>query len=89
MEDKFDCKDTIWIQKFLREVLLGMEVSMDDEFMYLSMIAYIENVCAKLFPESKGSRPISTPVDRPIELISELLDAEGIKKVLTANGCLG
>lgn len=41
MEDKFDCKNTVWIQKFLREDLLGMEVSMDDEFMYLSMVAYI------------------------------------------------
>ena len=30
---------------------LAMEISMDKEFLYLSMIAYIENLCDKLFPD--------------------------------------
>ena len=71
MEDKFDCKDTVWVKEFMRTDYLGMEISMDSEFSHLSMVAYIENSCATLFAELANSRPISTPIDRPIELESD------------------
>jgi hypothetical protein len=89
MEEKFDCKDTVWMKQFIRMDYLGMEVSMDDEFLYLSMVAYIETSCEKLFPELHKSRPLSTPIDRPIELNSELLSPAGTQLALTANGHLG
>ena len=89
MEDKFDCKDTVWMEDFTRMDYLGMGIRMDKQFLYLSMVAYIENSCELLFPELVNSKPLSTPIDRPIERDSEPLDAKGTKHALTANGHLG
>ena len=48
MEEAFDCKETVFMKDYVRMDFLGMEISIDKEFMYLSMIAYIENSCDKL-----------------------------------------
>ncbi len=67
MEDAFDCKETVFMKACVRMDFLGIEIDMDKEFLYLSMITYIENSCDKLFPDLANSKRISTPIDRPIE----------------------
>ena len=47
----------------VRMDFLGIRISMDKEFLYLSMIASIEHSCDKLFPDLANSKPISTPID--------------------------
>jgi hypothetical protein len=89
MEDAFDCKETVFLKEYKRMDFLGMEISMDREFLYLSMVAYIENSCDKLFPELNNSKPISTPIDRAIETDSPRLDAKQTQLALTVNGHLG
>jgi hypothetical protein len=88
MEDAFDCKETVHMKEYAKMDYLGLEVSKDKEFLYLSMVAYIENSCEKLFPELANSRPLSSPIDQPIELDSPRLDAGRTKMALTANGHL-
>ena len=85
MKDAFDWKETVFMKDNVRMDFLGMEISIDKEFLYLSMIAYIKNSCDKLFPELANSNPISTPIDRPIETDSRRLDSKQTQLTPTVN----
>ena len=89
MEDAFDCKETVFMLDNVKMDFLGMEISMDKEFLYLSTISYIENSCDRLLPDLANSKPISTPIDCPIETDLPRLDAKHTPLAVTVNGHLG
>lgn len=46
MDNRFDCKDTKWIEPMNESDLLGLTVSMDADYIYVSMGDYIRK-CLK------------------------------------------
>ena len=67
---------------------LGIDVSMDNERIYMCMSNYIDNAI-KALNITPSNRMISTPISDPIDTDSPLLDKYGIKLFLTALGMLG
>ena len=83
---EYDCKDTEWLSKDEPLDYLGMEIFMDDEFLYLSMEKYIEQALDAL--GLADIRPAKSPINAPIEGGSPL-DHSLRRKFMMAVGCIG
>ena len=94
MDDRFKCKGLVWIEPLGgKEDYLGMEISMDENYTYMSMCQYIWN-CIELICDDLGMpvdkfTPVSTPMDQPIDSNSPPLDAKMAKLFMTCTGSLG
>ena len=75
LANRFDCKDTEELIIDSPLDYLGIEVSMDQEHLYLSMANYIEKAIKSMKLEVP-TREISTPIHQPIDTESEPLDAK-------------
>jgi hypothetical protein len=94
MDKRFDCKGLVWIEPMGKnEDCIGMEISMDANFTYMSMCQYIWNcievICDALGISTSKFTPVSTPMDQPIDPDSSPLDAKMSKLFMTATGFLG
>jgi len=87
LEDAFKCRDTEWLEPFIKLDYLGMEISHDHTFLYISMEAYIMN-CVRMFKLSESGTYV-TPIDKPIDCDSGLLNSAEQTLFMTATGCLG
>ena len=65
LASEYDCKDTEWLSKDESLDYLGMEIFMDDEFLYLSMEKYIEQALDAL--GLADIRPAKSHINAPIE----------------------
>ena len=94
MDDRFDCKDLEWLEPNGDKLdYLGMEISQDDLYTYMSMCQYIAN-CVNSVSEMVGIpvsqfTPVSTPMDRQIDCDSTPLDAAGTRNLMTMAGFIG
>ena len=88
LQERFQCKDTEYITPESPVDYLGIDVSMDDERIYMCMLSYIDNAI-KALNITPSKRMVSTPISDPIDTDSPLLDKYGIKQFLTALGMLG
>jgi hypothetical protein len=85
---RFECKDPEYLTPEQSLDYLGMDVSMDDDNIHISMQNYINNACDIL--DIKGGRIPDTPIVKPIEHeASELLPPDQVRTFLTAVGMLG
>jgi hypothetical protein len=84
MDDRFECKDTEHLTVDNDLDYLGMEISMDTEYTYLCMEQYI--LAALEVLGLNDAKPVSTPIDRPIDPDSPLLTRERIRMFMTACG---
>lgn len=87
MSDRFKCKalDFLGVDKPLDPI--GIEVSMDDDYVYACLNKYINKCLLALgFDELK---PVSTPIDKSIEPDSPPLPTYMHRKYMTAIGMLG
>ena len=66
---------------------LGMDVSIDDTHIYLSMHKYIDNTLKLL--EYTNLKPVRTPINADIDASSPILKPHMLRKFMTAVGCLG
>ena len=64
-----------------------MEISIDDDYISLSMAKYIATTLKLL--DFEGLKMDSTPITKEISSKSEPLDYAKRKKFMTAVGCLG
>ena len=87
LEEGYECKDTEWLIPFKKLDYLGMEISQDHDYTYLSMQSYILSALETV--GVKVTAKVSTPIDRPIDPDSGPLDAAGRKRFMTGTGCLG
>ena len=88
LKEDFECKDEEYLTQQEALDYLGMIISMDADFIYLSMEKYITNAVEIL--DIKGGRTVDTPITKPIVAEeSTPLDAFGTKLFLTAVGMLG
>ena len=87
MDERFACKDAEWLDIDSPLDYLGMDISMDQEYIYLSMAKYIDTALELLgWTELK---PVSTPINQPVDPDSKALKAEQRQQFMTAMGCLG
>ena len=86
LASEYECKDTEWLSKDEPLDYLGMEIFMDDEFLYLSMEKYIEQALDAL--GLADIRPAKSPINAPIEGWSPL-DHSLRRKFMMAVGCIG
>jgi hypothetical protein len=87
LEARFECKETEWLAPDEPLDYLGMLLTQDDLCTYISMSTYIRGAIKLLGFE--GLRPVSTPINQPINPDSTLLDQTLIRFCLTAVGILG
>jgi hypothetical protein len=83
---RFDCKDAEWLTKGNPLDFLGMNISMDDENIYLSMENYVDKMLGVMQMEDIGTKP--TPIDKEIEDTTPL-GKELLKPFMTGVGCVG
>jgi hypothetical protein len=86
LRGRFKCKEVKWLSPTTPLTHLGMQISMDDEFTYLSMSTYIRNMATILHLEA--SAPMAVPF---IGNITDLKEISKEKKEWhsTALGMLG
>ena len=86
LRGRFKCKDVKWLTPTTPLTHLGMQISMDDEYTYLSMSQYIRNMATILHLEA--SAPMAVPF---IGNITDLKEISKEKKEwhATALGMLG
>jgi hypothetical protein len=86
LDNRFECKEGEWLSAEESLDYLGMEISMDDDYIYLSMSKYISSTLKLLEFEDLKER--ATPISHEI-FSSKPLDYKLRKKFMTAVGCLG
>ena len=91
LEDRFDCKDTEWLEPDMTPLdYLGMGLMLSSSRLHLSMSAYICQCISLLqLDDSIGGRMPVTPISAPVECNSEPLGALDRAWFMTAVGCLG
>ena len=87
MDERFSCKDAEWLDIESPMDYLGMDISQDDEFIYLSMAKYIDTALELL--GWTDIKPVSTPLREAIDPDSEGLNNDQRQQFMTAMGCLG
>ncbi len=87
MDKRFECKPAEWLGISEPLDYLGMDVSIDDTHIYLSMHKYIENTLKLL--EYTNLKPVRTPINADIDASSPILKPHMLRKFMTAVGCLG
>ena len=65
MDERFACKDAEWLDIESPLDYLGMDISQDDEFIYLSMAKYIDTALDLL--GWTNIKPVSTPLREAID----------------------
>ena len=94
LDSRFKCKDLEWVEPMGDKVdYLGMELSQDDYYTYLSMCSYIANclhsVSGMLGIPVDKFMPCSTPMNKQIDPDSPALDPGMSKNYYTMCGFVG
>ena len=87
MDERFKCQPAEWLHRKSPLDLLGMWVSTDELFTYISMPKYIRESLDTL--GFANLRPVSVPMNAPVDGDSEPLDSSLKRLFLTAVGILG
>ena len=94
LDNRFKCKDVVWVEPMGEKVdYLGMELSQDDAYTYISMCAYIAN-CLRAVSEMLGIpiekfTPCNTPMNKQIDPDTPALNPEMSKNFYTMCGFMG
>ena len=89
LADRFNCKDPEYLTIDSELDYLGMNLSMDQDNMYLDMEKYIDNACASIEVTETGRTP-ETPMSAPIDADSLVkCTPQQVREFLTALGMLG
>ena len=86
LANKFDCKDDEWLTEDNPIDFLGMEISMDDDNLYLSMGPYVEKMLTAMHMQECA--PVDTPINQEIEDFSEITK-DLRKRFMMGVGCVG
>ena len=86
LDKRFECKPVQWLEKGKSVDHLGITVHQDDDYVWLSMENYINNMLKIL--NLTGCAPMATPITGPIVDLKELSD-ERKKYFRTALGMVG
>jgi hypothetical protein len=84
--ERFECKEDEWLDKDNPLDFLGLEISMDEENVYLSLGAYIDKMLVAM--NMQDCKPVMTPMDREITDFTPL-PKKLEKPFRTGVGCLG
>jgi hypothetical protein len=84
---RFKCKDTEWLTPSDPLDYLGMYITQDEHYTYMSMERYILDTVRLLGYESLPTA--STPICDDIDAATEPLNSQDQKHFMTAVGCLG
>ena len=87
MENAFKCQDTEWLSPETPIDDLGIDVSMDSEFVYADMSKYIYKCLDAL--GLTDTKPVSTPIDKPITPDGIPLSPSMAKRFMTGIGMIG
>jgi hypothetical protein len=87
LDDRFECKDQETLGPDTPVDCLGISLSQDEKYTYADMSSYIKK-CLKVLGW-EDLKPVSTPVDTPIDPESSLLPPDLHKKAMTALGMAG
>ena len=87
MDKRFKCKPAEWLTVDEPLDYLGMDISVDDTHIYLSMHKYIENTLELL--DFTQLKPVRTPINADIDGSSPILKPHMLRKFMTAVGCIG
>ena len=83
---RFDCKDDEWLTPDNPLDFLGMDISMDDDNIYMSMQTYVEKMLNAMGMSEVSS--VATPINAEIENLTPL--PEHLHKLfMTGVGCVG
>ena len=83
---RFDCKDDEWLTPDTPLDFLGMDISMDDDNIYMSMQTYVEKMLNAMGMSEVSS--VATPINAEIENLTPL--PEHLHKLfMTGVGCVG
>jgi hypothetical protein len=94
LDARFDCKDLEWLEPNGPKLdYLGMEISQDDNYTYMSMCQYIANCIGTVsellgIPSSKFT-PCTTPMIEQIDCTSARLCPEAASHFMTFCGFIG
>ena len=87
LDSEYDCKEAEWLSIEDSLDYLGMEISMDEDYIYLSMRKYISDTLKLL--NFEDIKPVATPIHKEIFSDGMVLDYKKRKLFMTAVGCLG
>ena len=87
LDDRFECKGAEWLEPDSSVDYLGMTVSQDDTYLYMSMSEYILKCLKELGWEDL--KPASTPIDCPIDPDAPAVSPEIKHMAMKAIGMLG
>ena len=87
LSNRFTCKEPEWLTPDTPLDYLGMELTMDDDRIYLSMESYILDMIKHL--ELEQGRQAHTPIAGPISNTDPKLNPSERKWFMTALGCVG
>ena len=87
LENRFDCKEADWLNPNSSIDYLGMTVSQDDTYLYISMSDYIHKCLKELGWEDV--RPVSTPIDCSIDAEAPGVSPEVKHMAMKAIGMIG
>ena len=86
LQSRFECKPVQWLEKGKSLDHLGIQVHQDDDYVWLSMENYINNMLKIL--NLTGCAPMATPITGPVVDLKELSD-DRKKYFRTALGMVG
>ena len=90
LDNQYDCKPGETLSKSSDLDYLGMEISIDDDYLWLCMQGCIQGLIKNLHDElGVSSRKVRTPIDRPIDPESEPLNAHDRRLFMTGVGAVG